>query len=95
MSIIAVVLAQTLAPPEPRLEPVEPWKPVVGLAVGFLLIFARARIAVFFGRMLPLLELRASAGYLKVARLTCAFVGLFIVACYASLLLVLLMERFG
>jgi hypothetical protein len=40
-------------------------------------------------------ELRASAGYLQLARLTCAFVGLFIVACHASLLLVLILERLG
>ena len=80
---------------EPQLEPIEPWKPVIGLAFGFLLILARAHIARSFWAMPPWLELRATPGYLKVARLTCAFVGPFTVACYASLLLVLVPERFG
>jgi hypothetical protein len=68
---------------------------VIGLAFGFLLILARAHIARSFWAMPPWLELRATPGYLKVARLTCAFVGPFTAACYASLLLILVPERFG
>ena len=95
MSTLAAVLAHTLAPARTSTRADRTVEACDGLAFGFLLILARAHIARFFWAMPPWLELRATPGYLKVARLTCAFVGPFTVACYASLLLVLVPERFG
>jgi hypothetical protein len=95
MSTLATVLAHTLAPARTSTRADRTVEACDGLAFGFLLILARAHIARSFWAMPPWLELRATPGYLKVARLTCAFVGPFTAACYASLLLILVPERFG